>query len=45
MNAEKYFGTRNLYEILQLKPDAQIQDGEYDIEDVLFFLISNVNIF
>lgn len=28
MNAEKLFGTRNLYEILQLKKDAEIFDGE-----------------
>lgn len=28
MNAEKHFGSRNLYHILQLKPDAQINDGK-----------------
>lgn len=28
MNAEKYFGTRNLYEILQLNSNAQIQEGK-----------------
>lgn len=28
MNAEKYFNTRNLYEILQVSPDAEIQEGE-----------------
>ncbi|XP_055307848.1 J domain-containing protein CG6693-like [Sitodiplosis mosellana] len=26
MSAEKYFGTRDLYQILQLKPNAEIQD-------------------
>lgn len=29
MTAEKYFGTRNLYEILQLEKDAEIQDGKW----------------
>lgn len=28
MNAEKYFKTRNLYEILQISPDAEIQEGK-----------------
>lgn len=37
MNAEKLFGTRNLYEILQLKPNAQIQDGK--ISTNLFFIV------
>lgn len=37
MNAEKLFGTRNLYEILQLKADAQIQDGK--ISTNLFFIV------
>lgn len=27
MNVEKYFGTRNLYDILQLKRDSTIQEG------------------
>lgn len=27
MNAEKYFKTRNLYEILQVSPNAEIQEG------------------
>lgn len=28
MNAEKHFGSRNLYHILQLNPDASINDGK-----------------
>lgn len=28
MNAEKLFGTRNLYDILQVKSDASIHDGK-----------------
>lgn len=28
MNAEKYFNTRNLYTILELDVNAQIQDGK-----------------
>lgn len=32
MSAEKYFNTRNLYEILQLEPKAQIQDGNMAIQ-------------
>lgn len=28
MNAEKYFKTRNLYEILEVSSDAQIQEGK-----------------
>lgn len=43
MNAEQLFGTRNLYEILQLnKETAEIQDGEYILchNYRVFFLIS-----
>lgn len=29
MNAEKFFKTRNLYEILNVSPDAEIQEGEH----------------
>lgn len=29
MNAEKYFKTRNLYEILQISPEAEIQEGMF----------------
>lgn len=28
MNAEKYFKTRNLYEILEVSSDAEIQEGK-----------------
>lgn len=28
MSVEKYFASRNLYAILQVKPDATIQDGK-----------------
>lgn len=38
MNAEKYFGTKNLYEILQLKRDSQIQDGKISAYSHLEFL-------
>lgn len=37
MNAEKHFNTRNLYEILQISPEAEIQE---DI--VLLFLFINL---
>lgn len=32
MNAEKLFGTANLYTILDVHADAQISEGEYFIE-------------
>lgn len=28
MDAEKYFGTKDLYKILELESTAQIQEGE-----------------
>lgn len=45
MNAEKYFGTRNLYAILGLGPSAKIQDGKHKIESKVYILITDVNLF
>lgn len=39
MNAEKLFGTRDLYEILQLKRDAEILDGEKTVLEVHYFIL------
>lgn len=46
MNAEKLFGTRNLYEILQLKPDAQILDGKQMIFlQLCVYIATNIGTF
>lgn len=46
MNAEKYFKTRNLYEILQVEPDAQIQEGTRQILVIArLFIIKNILIY
>lgn len=43
MNAEKYFGSKNLYDILQLQSNAEIHDGNKHMNNSKFMILITIN--
>lgn len=42
MNAQKFFGTTNLYKILDVEPNAQISEGKFNHVNFLLTIFSDI---